>query len=72
MLQANEGGVEGDLAVPSAGLGVLAQRVGVGELGFQLGQELGSDGEVVALLADFGVGAGLGGQVSGAVAVRRS
>ena len=66
----DDAGVAGDLAVPAAGLGVVAEFDGVGELGFELWEELGAGGEVVALLADVGVGAGLSGEVAGAVAVR--
>ncbi|MDQ2739465.1 MAG: hypothetical protein M3Y35_12815 [Actinomycetota bacterium] len=61
--------VVSDFGVPSAGFGVLAERGDVGELGLQGGGEFDAGREVVALFADVGVGAGLGGEVAGAVAV---
>jgi hypothetical protein len=58
------------LAGPPALLGVGLKRLDVGELVDQHRGELGGGDEVVALLADVGVGAGLLGEVAGAVAVR--
>jgi len=66
----DDAGVAGDFGVPAAFGGVVAQRGCVGELGLQRGDELGCADEVVALLADVGVWAGLGCQLAGAVAVR--
>ena len=60
----NHVGMTGHFAVPTAGLGVLAERGDVGELGLQGWHELDAGGEVVALLADVGVAAGFGDQVS--------
>ena len=57
-------GMAGHLGVPAARLSVVAQRRDVGELGLQLWQELGGGDEVVALLADVGIRASLGGQVT--------
>jgi hypothetical protein len=53
-------GVAGHLGVPAACLGVVAERPHVGQLALECGQELGGSDEVVALLADVGVGAGVG------------
>jgi hypothetical protein len=50
--------------------GVVPQRLDVGELVGECRGELGGGHEVVALLADVGVGAGLLGEVASAVAVR--
>jgi hypothetical protein len=71
----DDAGVRGDLGVPAAGDGVVADRPhaedgDVGQLGLELGDELRGGDVVVALLADVGVGAGLGGELAGAVAVR--
>ena len=60
----------GDLGVPAAFGGVVAERGDVGKLGLELGDELGGGDVVVALLADVGVGAGFGGELAGSVAVR--
>jgi len=65
----DDAGVAGDFGVPASRLGVVSERLDVDELGLELGQELGGGDEVVALLADVGIGAGLGGQMPGAVAV---
>ncbi len=59
----------GDFGVPAAFGCVVAERGGVGELGLELRDELRGGDVVVALLADVGVGAGLGGELAGAVAV---
>jgi hypothetical protein len=66
----DDAGVPGDLGVPAACGGVVAQRGEVGELGLELRDEFGGGDVVVALLADVGVGAGLGGELAGAVPVR--
>ena len=66
----DDAGVPGDLGVPAACGGVVAERGDVGELGLELGDELGGGDVVVALLADVGLGAGFGGELAGAVAVR--
>lgn len=60
----DDAGVAGHLGVPAACLGVVAQGEHVVELGLELGEELGGGDEVVSLLADVGVGAGFGGQVT--------
>jgi hypothetical protein len=57
----DDASVPSDFAVPAAGLGVLAQREGVGELGVKLWEEFRAGGEVVALLTDVGVGTRIGG-----------
>jgi len=62
--------VPGDFGMPAAFGGVVAERGGVGELGLEGGDELLGGGEVVALLADVGVLACLGGKLPGAVSVR--
>ena len=59
-----------DLAVPAALVGVIAEGVDVGELFLKCGSELGGGDVVVAVFADVGVGAGVGGEVAAAVAVR--
>jgi hypothetical protein len=59
--------VAGDFGVPAAFGRVVVECGDVGELGLELGDELGGGDEVVALLADVGVGAGLGGELAGAV-----
>src|SRR5664280_1046290 len=66
----DDAGVAGDFGVPASGLGVLAQLGDVGEVGLQGGDEFRAGGEVVALLADVGVGAGFGDEVARAVAMR--
>lgn len=58
----------GGFGVPSSARGVVARDVV--ELGLEGWAELGGGDEVVALLADVGVGAGVGDEVPGAVAVR--
>src|SRR5215211_8390449 len=68
----DEAGVSGDFAVPSAFDRIIVEGFRVGELILELGQELGAGLVVVAVLADVGVGAGFGGEVAGAVAVRNS
>jgi hypothetical protein len=65
----DDSGVAGDFAVPAASPRVVAQGDFVVELGLQLWHEFGCGGVVVALLADVGVGAGIGGQMAGAVSV---
>ena len=66
----DDAGVPGNLGVPAACGGVVAERGDVGQLGLELGDELRGGDVVVALLADVGVGAGLSGELTGAVAVR--
>jgi len=61
-------GVASGLAGPAPLVGVGSELVDVGELGAQSRNELGPGNEVVAGLADVGVGAGLSGQVRRAVA----
>src|SRR5205085_8461246 len=63
-------GVAGHLGVPTPSLGILAEHGDIGELGFEFGDKLWRRHEVVALLADVGVGTSLGDEVAGAVAVR--
>src|SRR6266498_359030 len=65
----DDAGVAGHLGVPATRLGVVAERSHVGKLRVEGGEELGGGDEVVALLAEVGVGAGLGHQIAGAVAV---
>ncbi len=55
---------------PPPVLSVLSEGGDIGELGLELGDKLWRGDEVVALLADVGVGAGLGDEVAGTVAVR--
>ncbi len=55
--------------MPAAFGCVVAERGGVGELGLELRDELRGGDVVVGLLADVGVGAGLGGELAGTVAV---
>ena len=62
--------VTGGFGVPSSALGVVPELVDVGELGFKRWLELWGRKVVVALFADVGVGAGVGDEVAGAVAVR--
>ena len=69
---ADDAGVSGDLGVPAAGLGVVAEGSDLDELVLEGGDELDAGGEVVALFADVGVGAGFGDEVAGAVAVRHA
>jgi putative transposase len=52
----DDAGVAGHLGVPATRLGVVAERLHVGQLGPEGGEELGGGDEVVALLADIGVG----------------
>jgi hypothetical protein len=61
-------GVASGLAGPAPLVGVGSELVDVGKLGAQGRNELGPGNEVVAGLADVGVGAGLSGQVPRAVA----
>lgn len=61
--------VAGDVVVPAAFRSVVAQRHDVGELVTDDRLELRAGDEVVALLADVGVGAGAGGLLARAVAV---
>ncbi len=61
--------VAGDFGVPPACLGVVAQGVNVGKLGFEDGLKLGGSDVVVALFADVGVGASVGDEPAGAVTV---
>src|SRR5215216_3873360 len=64
--------VAGGLAGPAATFGVGLEFTDVVELGAQGGGELVAGNEVVAGLADVGVGAGVGGEVAGAVAAGES
>jgi hypothetical protein len=59
----DDAGVSGDFGVPAALGGVVMQFGDVGNLGLQCGDELGGGDEVVAMFADVGVGAGLGGEL---------
>jgi hypothetical protein len=61
--------VPGNLGVPAAFGGVVAERRDVGELGLEGGDELGGGDVVVALLADVGVGTCFGCELPGAVPV---
>lgn len=64
--------VAGDFGVPSALVCVVAELLDVVELGGDGGDELGGGGEAGAGLADVRVGAGVGSEISGAVAVARN
>jgi hypothetical protein len=57
--------VAGDLGCSAASVGVVAQLSDVVELGGDRRDELGGGGEAGAGLADVGVGAGVGGDVTG-------
>jgi hypothetical protein len=61
----DDASVAGDLGVPATAGGVVVERLDVGELLLEDGQELDGGDEVVALLADVGIQAGLGDQVAG-------
>jgi hypothetical protein len=57
-------GVSGDFGIPAALGRVVVEGGDVVELGLEGGDELGGGDEVVALLADVGVGACLGDQLA--------
>lgn len=58
------------LGGPSAAFGVVSELVDVSDLGLEGRGEIGRSDVVGAGLADVGVAAGFGGEISGAVAVR--
>ncbi len=68
----DDSGVSSDLAFPAAEFGVVVQGAEIVELGPQGGGGFGVGDEVVAGFADVGVGACVGGEVTGAVAAGES